>query len=136
MVDGSDITRLADAIMVRVTDDMLEPFPWGKQIPWDVGSFAGLHDYCDANMYVLDVMHDEFPAPDSDETLFTDAETAAANAVMAEVDARLAAMAQDPQQAIGCTCTHGMHDLAPARGCFRTGCACSGFFQQDVMYGG
>lgn len=43
-------------IMRQIHDDMRHPFPWGKQIPRDVGSFSGLHDYCDANEYLIDAV--------------------------------------------------------------------------------
>ena len=46
----------ADAIMVQIHEDMERPFPWGKQIPRDVGSFSCLHDYVDANGYLIDAL--------------------------------------------------------------------------------
>jgi hypothetical protein len=51
--------------MAEIHNDMREPFPWGKQIPRDVGSFGNVHDYCDANGY-LDVIPDGLPACDCD----------------------------------------------------------------------
>lgn len=56
----------ADAIMAEIHDDMRAPFHWGKQIPRNVGSFSALHDYCDANMYLIDAVPDLGPACDCD----------------------------------------------------------------------
>lgn len=50
------ISEVADKIMTEIRDDMKTPFPWGKQIPRDVASFSELHDYCDANDYLIDAM--------------------------------------------------------------------------------
>jgi hypothetical protein len=44
----------AEQILAEIHQDMERPFPWGKQIPRDVGSFSCLHDYCDANDYLID----------------------------------------------------------------------------------
>lgn len=50
----TEIRQWTDNIMKEIHSDMMQPFPWGKQIPWDVGVFNKLHDYCDANTYLLD----------------------------------------------------------------------------------
>jgi hypothetical protein len=81
-------SEYADRIMAMIDEDIVAGL-----MPSDVDTFAVLHDYVDANMYVLDTMHDDFPAPDDDEVLISDAETEAANAVMDEVARRLAARA-------------------------------------------
>ena len=28
-----------------------------------------------------------------------------------------------------CTCSHGLHEIAPLRGCFHPGCPCQGYFE-------
>jgi len=68
------------------------------RVPPGVASFARLHDYVDANMYVIEALAGaEFPrAPaDDPEVLAGQAETAAANAVMDEVNRRLTARRPD-----------------------------------------
>lgn len=54
MTNEADIARYAATIMNEIHEDMKKPFGWGKQIPADAGSFCELHDYCDANTYLLD----------------------------------------------------------------------------------
>lgn len=121
---GSTVEQYADAMMVAITDDMLQPFPHGKWIPWNVGSFSALHDYCDANEYLPDVMG-EVALNFSD-----DDDNAMVNRVLDEVAKRLAKMALNGDKAIACGCDHGFHEVAPARGCLsRGGCPCQGFFQ-------
>jgi hypothetical protein len=83
------VTEYAGKIMLMIWGDMREPFPWGKQIPRDVGSFSALHDYCDANEYALRVMGEDIALD------FTDEGTALVNAVLNEVNQRLAAEAAD-----------------------------------------
>jgi hypothetical protein len=39
--------------MAMVREDIERPFPHGKQIPRDVASFTALHDYLDANDYLI-----------------------------------------------------------------------------------
>ena len=77
------VTMYADRIMSEIHDDMAGPFPWGKQIPRDVGSFSNVHDYCDANGYL-----DAIPGDIS-----SDAWNDLANAVLDECDRRLASEA-------------------------------------------
>lgn len=61
----TDLTHYADLILEQIHQDMKTPFPHGKQIPPDVGSFSALHDYCDANTYLLDfIPRDDFPSWD------------------------------------------------------------------------
>ena len=79
-------SQYADKIMTKIHEDMNQPFPWGKQIPRDVGSFSELHDYCDANCYLLDLIP-------QGENGMDDTWTELVNAVSAEVDKRLAAEA-------------------------------------------
>lgn len=62
--DAATVTRYADALMTEIHDDMREPFPWGKHLPRNVGSFSALHDYLDANCYLLDLV--PRPAPECD----------------------------------------------------------------------
>lgn len=108
MPDTAEVNRYADAIMVEIHKDMRDGFPWGgEKIPPDVGSFARLHDYCDANDYVIGALADMgTPAhagdqrPDGSELddaeqVAVDAEHAMANAVMDEVDRRLATEARE-----------------------------------------
>ena len=79
-------SQYADKIMTKIHEDMNQPFPWGKQIPRDVGSFSELHDYCDANCYLLDLIP-------QGENGMDDTWTELVNKVSAEVDSRLAAEA-------------------------------------------
>jgi len=53
-IDRAKVREQAAAIMAEIHDDMRKPFPWGKQIPRNVGSFSALHDYVDANQYLID----------------------------------------------------------------------------------
>lgn len=82
--DPSTVAGYAAAIMTAVRHDMAHPFAWGKQIPVDVGSYSALHDYCDANGYVMQTMP---------ESIWGDAENDASNelvnAVMDEADRQL-----------------------------------------------
>jgi len=50
------IQRYAGEIMIEIHDTMSSDWrnSKGERMPADVGSFSGLHDYCDANMYLLD----------------------------------------------------------------------------------
>lgn len=89
MSDTATISRYADEIMKAIDEDIANGC-----VPAGIASFSALHDHVDANMYVIDAMHDDFPEPDSDECLFSDEETDAANAAMDEVDRRLAARAE------------------------------------------
>ena len=89
------VSEYADMIMIEINKDIADGI-----VPRDVASFSALHDYVDANMYVLDAMHDDFPEPDSDENLFSDEETDTANAVMDEVNERLAARAAEIESEI------------------------------------
>lgn len=106
---SNNVGKLADLIMAAVHEDMQQPFPWGKQIPRDVGSFSALHDYCDANDYLLEYIpwgnlpecncdwnrnllkyHADECMTQSDEYRAAwDDWTDLANAVSAEVDGRL-----------------------------------------------
>jgi hypothetical protein len=79
------VGEYADEIMAQVHADAERSFPWGKTIPADVGSFSELHEYCDANCYLLDAV------PQG--TLDWDVYMALCNAVSDEVDRRLAAEA-------------------------------------------
>jgi hypothetical protein len=83
----TNVSEYADKIMAEIHGDMQKPFPWGKQIPRDVGSFSALHDYCDANEYVLEAMGQLALNFNSD------GDNALVNAVMDEVDSRLRAEA-------------------------------------------
>lgn len=89
MVTTLTADEYADKIMALIHEDMRQPFPWGKQIPRDVGSFSALHDYCDANDYVLETMGSIALNFDND----VDCELV--NAVETEVDKRLAAEAAE-----------------------------------------
>jgi len=77
---GNTVTGYADKIMALVHRDMADGL-----MPRDVGSFSGLHDYCDANMYALDVIPEEIVLNFEDEDT-----TALVNAVLDECDRRLA----------------------------------------------
>jgi hypothetical protein len=78
----AEVGTHATAIMAQIDEDIRDGFSWGKQIPADVGSFSLLHDYCDANMYLLDGV------PQGD--MSWDAYMDLLNEVCCEVDARLA----------------------------------------------
>ena len=82
---GHEITGWALQIMNEIHGDMREPFPWGKQIPRNVGAFSLLHDYCDANM-LLDVD----PALMGLATSGSDDDMAVVNAALNVVNALLA----------------------------------------------
>jgi hypothetical protein len=86
-VDQPRFAGYVTRIVAEIHGDMRQPFPWGKQIPRDVGSFSALHDYCDANEYILQVMGDAKALDFSEEG------SALVNAVLEEVDDRLAAEA-------------------------------------------
>jgi hypothetical protein len=86
---STDVTRWAGVLMAEIHNDMREPFPWGKQIPRNVGSFSLLHDYCDANMLL-----DADPALMDLATSGSDDGMTVVNAVLDEVNARLAAEAK------------------------------------------
>jgi hypothetical protein len=77
----------AHRIMAEIHKDLTEDFPWGAKLPRDVGSFSALHDYCDANMYLL-VAVDEVDTYEAETE--TEEHYALVNAIMAEVDKRLA----------------------------------------------
>jgi hypothetical protein len=135
--EGSTVEQYADAIMKCITDDMLKPFPWGKQIPWDVGSFSAVHEYCDANEYVIDVMG-AVALNFSDE-----GDNAIVNTVLDEVSERLEKMATNRDKAVACTCEHAFHEVAPRRGCLfppcwdkPDPCPCQGFFQNAEKHDG
>ena len=50
------INNCADEIMREIHNDMESDYrnSKGERMPADVGSFSELHDYCDANMYLID----------------------------------------------------------------------------------
>ena len=75
-----DEAAYADKMMGLIHEDMA-----GGLIPRDVGSFSGLHDYCDANMYTLEVIPEEIVLNYNDE-----GDNALVNAVLDECDRRLA----------------------------------------------
>lgn len=50
------VNAAADAIMAEVEKDMTEGFSWGVKMPRDVGSFSAMHDWCDANEYLIDAI--------------------------------------------------------------------------------
>ena len=88
LLAGSTVCQYADAIMVMVDEDIAAGKPrCGKRMPSDVGSFSELHDYRDANMYVLEAMGEVALDFGSDDA------SALVNAVMNEVSARLEARA-------------------------------------------
>ena len=86
---GHKITGWALQIMNEIRSDMREPFPWGKQIPRNVGSFSLLHDYCDANMLL-----ETDPALMALAVSGSDDDMAVVNAVLNVVNAFLAAEAK------------------------------------------
>jgi hypothetical protein len=101
----AQISALADKVMAEIHKDMRKPFPWGKQIPRNIGSFSGLHDYCDANEYLIDVLKvlatpEHYGDEDAEGNKLDEATQAAVdleielgNAISTEVDNRLAAEA-------------------------------------------
>lgn len=87
---AADVMKFADAIMAEIEHDMTEGFPWGKKLPRTVASFSELHDYCDANMYLMNALEGVFPRGGEDaEVMFSDDEVDLGNAVSNEVDRRL-----------------------------------------------
>lgn len=87
----------AAAVMAKIDADIAAGL-----VPADVASFSKLHDYRDANVYVIDVLDGAFEVPEhygdeyhdgskltADDQALVDAEAAAANAVMDEVNRRL-----------------------------------------------
>jgi hypothetical protein len=108
----AQVSAYADAIMTEIHHDMETGFPWGKHLPRDVGSFSHLHDYCDANEYLLNAVPEpaqgcdcpfDYPAvPEHTAECAVNTRAYAAaqdahhdlmNAVADEVDRRLAAEA-------------------------------------------
>ena len=83
--DPAELARYAGQIMAAIHADMDAGL-----VPRDVGSFSALHDHRDANMYVLIAMGevDTYTAEGE-----TDEHHALVNAIMDEVDRRLAAEA-------------------------------------------
>jgi hypothetical protein len=53
MIDTAAVSRYADRIMAMIREDAERPFAHGKQVPRDVASFTALHDYLDANDYLI-----------------------------------------------------------------------------------
>lgn len=54
---GKTILQYADEIMAAIHEDMENPHfrnSKGERMPRDVGTFSELHDYTDANMYLID----------------------------------------------------------------------------------
>ena len=49
------MSRYADQIMAMIREDMEGLFPHGKQVPRGVANFTALHDYLDANDYLVQV---------------------------------------------------------------------------------
>jgi hypothetical protein len=86
------VDQWADVIMADILADMRQPFPWGKQIPEDVPGFSELHDYCDANVYLLNRMGDGIAIYEDE----ADAEriTRTVNAITDEISRRLAERAK------------------------------------------
>lgn len=91
---SQQVSEYADKIMAEIHSDMGQPFPWGKQIPRDVGSFSGVHDYCDANCYLELIPGD----------ISSEAWSELANAVLGECDRRLAAEAVELGTGEKCSC--------------------------------
>lgn len=101
------VSEYADQIMALIDSDIAEgQLPHGKRIPADADSFSMLHDYVDANTYLIDVISPDYPAPEhyGDEAAdgsklgeqaqaIVDAENEMMNKVSDEVDRRLAARA-------------------------------------------
>ena len=88
------VSEYADQIMAEIHSDMEQPFPWGKQIPRDVGSFSNVHGYCDANCYLEAIPGD----------ISSEAWSELANAVLDECDRRLAAEAVALGTGEKCSC--------------------------------
>jgi hypothetical protein len=101
-----DVPRWAAAVMAMIDADIA-----AGHVPPGVASFTALHDYRDANEYVIRALDGAFPVPEhyGDEyhdgsalteadLAIVDAETAAANAVMALVDRHLAARASGAEE--------------------------------------
>lgn len=85
------IFTFADKIMTMIDEDVAK-----GQVPADVASFSALHDSVDANEYVIQALEGAFPRGDENaEVMFSDAEVDMGNAVMNEVDQRLANRAGD-----------------------------------------
>jgi hypothetical protein len=80
------VTGYADQIMAMIDGDIAQGIlPHGKRIPADIESFSGLHDFVDANIYLVDALGADRACD------FTDEGTAFSNAILDEVDARLKA---------------------------------------------
>jgi hypothetical protein len=84
MIDTAEVSCYADRIMAMVREDIERPFPHSTQVPHDVASFASLHDYLDANDYLIQagVPWGTDPGAGEDGTEMV-------NAVCAEVSRRL-----------------------------------------------
>lgn len=86
MIDTAAVSHYADRIMAMIREDMERPTPGGKQVPRNVASFIALHDYLDANEYLI---HAGVPWG-TDPGAGTDG-VETVNAVCAEVSRRLQA---------------------------------------------
>jgi hypothetical protein len=86
MIDAAAVSSYADRIMVMIREDVERPFPHGKRVPRDIASFTALHDYLDANDYLIqaDVPWGTGPGAGEDGAEMI-------NAVCAEVSRRLQA---------------------------------------------
>ena len=63
----------AQIILKDIHEHMEHPFPWGKTIPRDVGSYGALHNIFDANTLIIDHMDPDWEA-EHPETGFTPAQ--------------------------------------------------------------
>lgn len=136
---GHTREHYADVIMGMIRADMAQPFAWGAQIPADVPDFSALHDYCDANEYMLQgIPADAEPCDCTyghvDGCTWDDYMAFSAD-VCNMVDARIRAgelAATEPanrDRATACTCVHGIHGYGiEDRGCRHPGCDCTGYF--------
>lgn len=140
-VDPAEVKRYADLIMADIHDDIARGMvnSHGVTIPKYPGSFSAMHEYTDANMYVLDHMGDIALAFDDE------ANNALVNAVTDECDRRLLAEYKEACEQVGqesgedfaanCICARGaahFHAIWPDRGCQSPRCAegCQGYFRE------
>jgi hypothetical protein len=109
--EPADVARYSATVQRMITEDMA-----AGTMPADVRSFAELHDYTDANEYVIAALDGYQPRGDcSSEVVTSDAESNMANEVMDAVDAWLRSRGRPDW----ChTCGNPVHERLCACWCF------------------
>lgn len=78
--DPERVTRYVDQVVAMIRADIT-----AGRIPEDVATLGDVYDYVDGNVYVIDVLEDDYPSDPDAEVMFSDDHTDMSNAVLYEL---------------------------------------------------